>query len=252
MVTSRRLAVTTFISVGLLLMFSATVVAQTTGSIRGQAVDPEGNRVPGVTVSLAGDPLPGSKPSTVTDAQGEFRFTGLPVGRYTLTASLSDFKTQTAEDVRVSIGSTGEVTIFMHPDAFAGEIAVTSTAPLVDVNTSTVTTNFDEDFVDALPTRNSFTDIMSVAPAMSQPNEGSAGFSGYGGNYTSVQWNIDGLNMASPEGGYLVWSLNPSVIAETQLMGVGAGAQYGNTQGNVYNVVTKSGSNQFHGAIDAY
>jgi len=252
MVTRRRLAVTTLFCVGLLLMLSASADAQTTGSIRGQAVDHEGNRVPGVTVVLSGDPMPGSNPASVTDAQGEFRFTGLPVGRYSLTANLAGFKQQTAEDVRVSIGSTGEVTIFMHPDAFAGEIAVTSSAPLVDVNTSTVTSNYDETFVDALPTRNSFTDIMSVAPAMSAPNEGNSGFSGYGGNYTSVQWNIDGLNMASPEGGYLVWSLNPSVIAETQLMGVGAGAQYGNTQGNVYNVVTKSGTNEFHGAIDTY
>ena len=252
MVTGRRLAVITFFCVGLLLMLSAPAEAQTTGSIRGQAVDHEGNRVPGVTVVLSGDPLPGSNPASVTDAQGEFRFAGLPVGRYSLTANLAGFKPQTAENVRVTIGGTGEVTIFMHPESFAGEIAVTSSAPLVDVNTSTVTTNFDDEFIDALPTRNSFTDIMSVAPAMSAPNEGSSAFSGYGGNVTSVQWNIDGLNMAAPEGGWLSWNLNPLVIAETQLLGVGAGAQYGSTMGNVYNVVTKSGTNSFHGAIDTY
>jgi outer membrane receptor protein involved in Fe transport len=252
MVIRRRLAIMTIIAAGLLLMFGASAEAQTTGSVRGQAVDPEGNRVPGVMVTLTGDPLPGSSPSTVTDAQGEFRFSGLPVGKYSLTASLSGFKNQTAEDVRVTIGGTGEVTIFMHPEAFAGEIAVTSDAPLVDVNTSTVTTNFDDEFIDAMPTRNNFYDIMSVAPAMSQPHEGSSAFSGYGGNVTSQQWNIDGLNMAAPEGGWLSWNLNPMVIAETQLLGVGAGAQYGNTMGNVYNVVTKSGTNSFHGAIDTY
>ncbi len=252
MVIGRRLAITTVFCVGLLLMLSVPAEAQTTGSIRGQAVDSDGERVPGVTVVLSGDPMPGSKPSTVTDAQGEFRFSGLPVGRYSLTASLAGFKQQTADNVRVTIGGTGVVTIFMHPEAFTGEIAVTTDAPLVDVTTSTVTTNFDEDFIDALPTRNNFYDILSVAPAMSQPNEGSKAFTGYGGNYTSVQWNIDGLNMASPEGGYGTWDLNPSVIAATQVMGVGAGAQYGNTQGNVYNVVTKSGTNTFHGGIDFY
>ncbi len=252
MVIGRQLAITTVFCVGLLLMLSVPAEAQTTGSIRGQAVDSDGERVPGVTVVLSGDPMPGSKPSTVTDAQGEFRFSGLPVGRYSLTASLAGFKQQTADNVRVTIGGTGVVTIFMHPEAFTGEIAVTTDAPLVDVTTSTVTTNFDEDFIDALPTRNNFYDILSVAPAMSQPNEGSKAFTGYGGNYTSVQWNIDGLNMASPEGGYGTWDLNPSVIAATQVMGVGAGAQYGNTQGNVYNVVTKSGTNTFHGGIDFY
>jgi hypothetical protein len=254
MVTDRRLAITTFVLVGLLLMFGTPAGAQssTSGAIRGKTVDLDGNVLPGVIVTLTSEALPGSQPSSVSDAEGEVRFTNLPVGRYSLVASLDGFQQQSAENIRVSLGSAASVTIFMHPDAFTGEIAVTTGAPLVDVTTSTVTSNYDEEFIDAMPTRNNFYDIMSVAPAMSQPNEGHKGFSGYGSNYTSVQWNIDGLNMASPEGGYGTWDLNPNVIAETQIMGVGAGAQYGNTQGNVYNVVTKSGSNQFHGALDAY
>ncbi len=74
-------------------------------------------------------------------------------------------------------------------------------------------------------------------------------FSAYGGNVTSQQWNIDGLNLASPEGGWLGWSINPEIVAETSIKGFGAGAEYGSTMGNVYNMVTKSGTNSFHGSI---
>ena len=81
---------------------------------------------------------------------------------------------------------------------------------------------------------------------------GSSAFSGYGGNVTSQQWNIDGLNLASPEGGWLLWNINPDIVMETSLKGFGAGAEYGSTLGNVYNLVTKSGTNTFHGSIAAY
>jgi hypothetical protein len=166
-----------------------------------------------------------------------------------LTASLDGFKTQTVDNLRVTIDNVASVTFRMQPDSFAGEITVTGEVPLIELTSSSTSTNFDAEFVEDLPTRGNFYDIMSVAPAMSAPSEGSNSFSGYGGNVTSQQWNIDGLNMAAPEGGWLSWDLNPEVIAETQLTGTGAGAQYGNTLGNVYNVVTKSGTNQLKGSL---
>ena len=115
-----------------------------------------------------------------------------------------------------------------------------------------MTTNYDAEFVDALPTRNNFYDIVALSPTVSAPNEGSGLFSAYGGNVTSQQWNIDGLNLASPEGGWLGWSINPEIVAETSIKGFGAGAEYGSTMGNVYNMVTKSGTNAFHGSVGGY
>ena len=69
---------------------------------------------------------------------------------------------------------------------------------------------------------------------------------------TSQQWNIDGLNLASPEGGWLGWLINPEIVQETSLKGFGAGAEYGSTMGNVYNMVTKSGTNTLHGSAGGY
>ena len=237
---------------GVLLLASASGLAQINGWIQGQVTDPEGVALPGATVKLTGDPIPGAERVTTTDAKGSFRYGALPVGRYSLSASLSNFKTQQVADVRVSIDAVASVKIRMPLQAVTESLTVTATAPLVDVVSSAVAVNYDSQFVQSLPTRNNFTDIISVAPAVSAPNEGNALLAAYGGNVTSQQWNIDGLNLASPEGGWLGWLINPEIVQETSLKGFGAGAEYGSTAGNVYNMVTKSGTNGFHGSAGGY
>lgn len=235
-----------------LLLASASGFAQINGSIQGLVTDAEGLALPGATVKLTGEPIPGAERLTTTDAKGAFRYGALPVGRYAVTASLKSFKPQTVTDVRVSIDAVASVRIRMQFETVTESMTVTGTAPLVDVVSSAVAVNYDSQFVQSLPTRNNFTDIISVAPAVSAPNEGNALLAAYGGNVTSQQWNIDGLNLASPEGGWLGWLINPEIVKETSLKGFGAGAEYGSTAGNVYNMVTKSGTNQFHGSAGGY
>jgi hypothetical protein len=149
-----------WIVVGVLLLASASGFAQTTGSIQGDVTDPDGLALPGVTVKLTGDAIPGGERVAVTDAQGLFRYGALPPGRYSLSASLAGFKPQEVTNLRVTIDGVASVAFRMQPDAFAGEIAVTGETPLVDPVSSSVTTNFDEEFVEALPTRNNFYDII--------------------------------------------------------------------------------------------
>ena len=232
--------------VGLLLLVSASGFAQVNGSIRGQVTDQEGLALPGVTMKLTGDPIQGAERLTTTDARGEFQYNALPVGRYSLSATLEGFKPQQVGDVRVRIDGVASVAFRMELGAFTEEMTITATPPLVDSVSSAVTSNYDAEFIDALPTRNNFYDIVALSPTVSAPDEGSGLFAAYGGNVTSQQWNIDGLNLASPEGGWLGWSINPEIVAETSIKGFGAGAEYGSTMGNIYNLVTKSGSNTFH------
>ena len=238
--------------VGVLLLVSASGFAQVNGSIRGQVTDQEGLALPGVTMKLTGDPIQGAERLTTTDARGEFQYNALPVGRYSLSATLEGFKPQQVGDVRVRIDGVASVAFRMELGAFTEEMTITATPPLVDSVSSAVTSNYDAEFIDALPTRNNFYDIVALSPTVSAPNEGSGLFSAYGGNVTSQQWNIDGLNLASPEGGWLGWSINPEIVAETSIKGFGAGAEYGSTMGNIYNLVTKSGSNTFHGSVGGY
>jgi hypothetical protein len=241
-----------WVILGVLLLAATSGFAQITGSIQGEVTDSEGLALPGATVKLTGDPLPGAERLTTTDAKGAFRYGSLPVGRYSVSASVPSFRPQQVSDVRVSIDAVAVVKIRMSLQAVTESMTVTASAPLLDTVSSSVASNYEAEFVKALPTRNNFYDIVSVAPAVSAPNEGNSLLSAYGGNVTSQQWNIDGLNLASPEGGWLGWSINPEIVQETSLKGFGAGAEYGSTMGNVYNMVTKSGTNAYHGSLGGY
>lgn len=74
-----------------LLLVGINAFAQTTGSIQGQVMDQQGQALPGVTVKLTGDPIQGAERIAATDARGDFKYNALPVGRYSLSASLQGY-----------------------------------------------------------------------------------------------------------------------------------------------------------------
>jgi hypothetical protein len=155
----------------------------------------------------------------------------------------------------VSIDAVAPVTFHMAPSAFVGEILVTSERPLVDTSTATVGASYDYDFVKDLPTRGNFYDVINNSAGVYVPSEDPQAkyrISAFGSNVQQSAWNVDGVNMTAPEGGYLFFDINPEIVAETQMVGIAAGAEYGSTAGSVYNVVTKSGTNQFHGSAAVF
>ena len=103
--------------VGVLLLASASGFAQVNGSIQGQVTDQEGLALPGVTMKLTGDPIQGAERLTTTDARGAFKYNALPVGRYSLSATLEGFKPQQIADVRVTNRRRGVGDL---PDAAGG------------------------------------------------------------------------------------------------------------------------------------
>ncbi len=239
-----------FIGVALvfmLLLFSGSAWAQTTGSIRGRTVDVDAQPLPGVTIVVTGDLLGSAQRTSVTSASGGFLFPSLPIGNYTVSAVLSGFQKQAAENVRVAIGAVATVD-FTLPEEFSDEIEVIAEAPIVDVATSTYGATFDANQIKDLPTRGHFYDTIAVTPGITQDGEGKSQISAFGADVQSNQWNIDGLDTTSPEGGDLYWSMNDELVAEVQVLGTGAGAEYGGMLGTAFNVVTKSGTNEFHGS----
>ena len=87
-----------------------------------------------------------------------------------------------------------------------------------------------------------------MTPGITQDGEGKSQISAFGADVQSNKWNIDGLDMTSPETGEVYWSMNDELIAEVQVLGTGSTAEYGGMLGTTFNVVTKTGSNQFHGS----
>jgi hypothetical protein len=229
------------------LLFSQAAMAQTTGSIRGRAFDADGQALPGVTIVVTGEILGSAQRTSVTSPSGGFQFVAMPVATYTVTASLDGFQTQAAEAVRVAIGGVATVD-FTLPEAFSEEITVIAETPIVDVASPSFDTAYDADTIKDLPTRGNFYDTLAVMPGVATDRENIFLLTAFGSDVQSNQWNIDGLDSTSPESGDLYWSMNDELIAELQMTGTGAGAEYGSMLGTAFNVVTKSGTNQFHGS----
>jgi len=230
-----------------LLVFSGSAWSQTTGSIRGRTVDGDGQALPGVTIVVTGEILGSAQRTAVTSPSGGFHFAVMPVGTYSVTASLEGFQTQAAEEVRVAIGGVATID-FNLPEAFSDEITVIAETPVIDTTTPSFDAAYEFDTIKDLPTRGNFYDTLAVMPGVAADRESIFLLSPFGSDVQSNQWNIDGLDSTSPEAGDVRWSMNDELIAELQMVGTGAGAEYGSMLGSAFNVVTKSGTNQFHGS----
>jgi hypothetical protein len=171
----------------------------------------------------------------------------MPIGIYTVTARLDGFQTQAAENVRVNIEKVTAIDFNM-VEAFSDEITVVAEAPIIDVSSNTYGTTLEFDQIKDLPTRGNFYDTLAVTPGITQDGEGKVQISAFGADVQSNRWNIDGLDMTSPETGELWWSMNDELIAEVQVLATGSGAEYGGSLGTTFNVVTKTGTNEFHGS----
>jgi hypothetical protein len=245
----RRCSRVFLVAVGALILASATTHAQIiTGSLRGTVADESGAVLPGATVELTGPALIGGPKTAVTDTKGAYRFINLSPGTYTVTASLSGFQTMKREGIRVEVGSQFDVDFKMKIGGMTETVTVEGASPLVDTSRSAMTTTVPTELLEATPTtRFTFFDVAYMTPGVSTArfdNEASRA-SAFGANVNENQYQLDGVDItAAQSGAAWVWP-STDIIEEVQVVGLGAPAEYGNYQGAVFNVITKSGSNKF-------
>jgi outer membrane receptor protein involved in Fe transport len=238
--------------VGLLLCFSLPATAQTTtGRILGQVTGLDGVAMPGVTITVNSPAIMGGSRTAVTGETGAYRIAALPPGVYNVSAELPGYQSQTIEGVSVALGGTGTADFALQPQ-FSDEMVVTSESPLLDTTSSSVPSTYSADFLKDLPTQRNFYDIIAVSPNVSLATEDTSRMVAGGSNVQSNAWFIDGIETAAPETGTSWVGVNPDAIQEVQVMGIGAPAEYGNMLGAAFNVVTKSGSNEVKGGVNAY
>jgi TonB dependent receptor-like, beta-barrel/Carboxypeptidase regulatory-like domain len=239
--------------VSLLLAVNQGFAQKQTGAIRGTVKDEAGESLPGVAVELKGPALMGTR-TTTTDASGEFRFAVLPIGAdYELTFTLQGFQPTENKNLRVTIGGTIVLDIVLKPAAISTELTVTAEAPLVDVTKSSFSSNFNAQTLDTVPTRRyTFFDMVQASPGITNESQEDSRASAFGSERKSNAYYINGLDISAPStGAAWPWPM-PDIIQELEVTGIGAPAEYGNFEGAVINVVSKSGSNAFHGAAKLF
>ena len=237
-----------------LLSFSAAVFAQTTGNIRGDVTDPDGKPLPGVMVTISSSALIGQTRTAYTNESGTYRFASLPVGTFSLEATMAGFQTIRVEKVTVSIDGTATVPLRMELMKVAESVTTIGESPIIDVTDSGLSTNYKGELLDELPTQHQMTDLMQVTPGVTASTGDSSGDRtiALGSNMQSNAWHVDGVDLSAPETGSVWFTVNPDLIEEIQVTGVGASAEYGNHTGAVFNVVTKKGGNELHGGASYY
>ena len=235
-----------------LVVLTTSVHAQrTTGDLIGVVKDSSGAVLPGVTVSVTGPNIPRAQTTTTTE-NGSYRVANLPPGTYTLTFELSGFKTVALQGLRVSVGSTLEQNVGLDIGALAESVSVTAETPVVDTTSNEVGTTFDKDWVANAPSRRfGFYDLLAQAPGSVKGGDGTAAGErrtmSFGSSFDENAFQLDGVNVTDNFFSEGFSEPNPDTIDEVEVLSLGAPAEYGNLMGAVYNIVTKQGTNQFHG-----
>src|SRR5687767_10747776 len=101
-------------------------------SLIGQVTDPSGAVLPGVTVTATSPALQVPQVTDVTNAQGEYRLTPLPVGVYAIAFELADFRTTERHDLRLTVGFTAKIDVQLELATVAETVTVAGASPVVD------------------------------------------------------------------------------------------------------------------------
>jgi Carboxypeptidase regulatory-like domain/TonB-dependent Receptor Plug Domain len=239
----------------LLLMAARPALAQrTTGEIVGTVTDESGAVLPGVTVTLRGAGV-GGAPTVVTSETGAYRFPALPPGTYDVEYTLQGFGTLRNTAIPVGVGGTVELKAVLKVSALSESVTVTGESPVVNLASTTVSTNYNHEWVAAAPIRRfSFFDLVNSAPGVSATSTLGSNSSAttLGSTINDNVYAIDGTDLSAPTGGTAWPWPNADAIQEIEVLQLGASAEYGNVMGAVFNVVTRQGGNQFHGDASYY
>jgi outer membrane receptor protein involved in Fe transport len=226
-----------------------------TGGIKGTVSDEEGGPLPGVNITLQSPALIGGPQSDTTGVDGGFRFPALPPGAYRLSFELTGFQTVVHDQVRVTVGSTIEQNVTMKLAQVSEQLVISGETPLVDPTKPGFSTNYTREYIENTPiARFTFFDFVQMAPGSSPMRFDNTAFSHsiLGSNTNENMYQMDGTDLTSAlTGAAWPWP-NTDIIEEIEILDIGAPAEYGNYQGAVINVVTKSGGNEYHGDANYY
>ncbi|HVQ37633.1 MAG TPA: carboxypeptidase regulatory-like domain-containing protein [Pyrinomonadaceae bacterium] len=241
----------------ILVCLSASALAQTTGSISGMVKDEKGAILPKANVTLR-EVTTNSSRSTTTDDEGRYRFNNLPVGDYEVTIETSGFGKYVQSGITLALNQDAVIDASLQPGSVQATVNVVENAALINTSNAEVSVQFDSRRVSELPlatNRNVF-NVALGAPGVSQLGSGQAAFSqgvqysANGGRTRSNNFMIDGqdINDPSVSGGQQAIN-NPDIVQEVRLITNQFLAEYGRNAGSVLNIVTKSGSNDYHGTL---
>src|SRR5438445_7215779 len=227
------------------------VRAQTTSIIEGTVTDQQELPIVGADVRIVGAEM-GIDRRVLSASDGIYRVPGLPVGTYTVTASKSGFATKTLRDLEMTLNSTFSLTIVLTVGERREQVEVSGIAPLLDTTTSSSGATIAPNEIEQMPINGrNYLDLLQLVPGVAINRQQDPTVDGAtpilgerGGN---VVFFIDGMPNGDEVNGGAAAQFNQESILEFQVVTGGYNAEFGHGSGGVINVVSKSGTNDWHG-----
>src|SRR5262245_8155061 len=254
----RRSVLAFFVVVLCILMFSSALHSQSTGGrIIGQIFDAAGSALPNSTVTLTNSQT-GLARSVTTNAAGEFNFPQMEVGVYSLEAGHAGFKKAVQREVRLELNQVLTINLKLQVGARDELVEVTGQAPLIDTTSTQLGTVVNDRAVTGLPlnARDTY-QLLQLQPGVTGTGGADLFFGSNQAGAVSVNGGRGRANNFSVNGGDAkdlfvndpAVQPSPDAIQEFRVVTNTFDAEYGRNSGSVVNVVTKSGTNFWHGSL---
>jgi len=231
--------------------------AQTTGTIRGSVTDPSGAVIPDARVSAV---LSGTfaNRQTTTDPDGDYAFPALAVGHYTVVVDFEGFSEFQVRDIEVSIGHVTVVNAKMQLASIAQVVTAEATAPLIETTSTQLGAVANDRTVSQLPlnARDTY-QLLQLQPGVQSQtgtnlfygSDSAGSVSVNGGRGRSNNFMVNGGDANDQYANLPAIQPSPDTIQEFRVLTNTFDAEFGRNSGSVVDVVTKSGSNEWHGDV---
>ena len=240
-----------------LLLAVASARAQTTVStIEGTIKDAQGSMVAGAQVVVKSAAL-GIERTTTSDASGFYRVTALPAGNYSMQVSHAGFTTRDFDNVELTVNRTLSLDIPLEVGAVAGQVDIVGYAQLLNPTSASTGATVTPQQIKEMPTNGrNYLDLMQLVPGVvinRQVNPGSDNATPVLGERAgNNNFMIDGQPNKDNVNGGAAAQFNQETIAEFQVLTAGFRAEFGQASGAIVNVITRSGTNDYHGLASIF
>lgn len=260
---SKKVALSPWMLLLVILLISAAAFAQTTASIIGTVTDPSGAAVVGAKITVKNATL-GIERSAQTGSTGSYEVPALLPGTYSVMVDAKGFQKQQANNVVLAVSQNSVQNFSLAVASSSEVVTVEGTAPVVETTTMTVGQTIGQETVQEIPLNGRhFVDLALLVPGTVTPpqngfltaplrGQGSFAFNTAGNREDAVNFMINGINLNDMVQNQVTFQPTINTVSEFKVDNSTYSAEYGRNSGAIVNIATRSGSNKFHGEVYDY
>ncbi|MBS1856905.1 MAG: TonB-dependent receptor [Acidobacteria bacterium] len=254
-----RLRTTNFLILLLvaLMLTGTSLFAQiVSGDVTGTVFDASGATVPGATVTATNDAT-GVVTTVKSGAMGDYRFTNLPVGTYTITVTSAGFTKAQLKGIQVQLNKVSTANVRLEVGQNVETVEVTAAAATIDTTTAQVQSSFEQTQLMDLPSTSSGNGVLNLS--LLNAGVSTSGATGLGTGPSvggqrprNNNFTVEGIDNNSDSVTGPVVSIPNDAVAELTVLQNQFSPDFGHSSGGQFNTVVKSGGNEMHGALYEY